>query len=176
IFKDFFVPEVVVIFQDGAGQRAANHGLEDQFAPHLLDDLIKSKERIAQVIEDPHKENVVESSWNFIDVINGELLELDLQFEHLGGKFCLVKIPVVNVHGQHPLRAALFQLDRVKTPIASQVEHGGAREIFGKNMSYVFPFHLGKIPQKMVGRRLNAFEIDVVKPLAKFGDAAFDSG
>src|SRR5436305_381688 len=128
------------------------------------------------MIEDPHKENIIESSWNLIDVINGELFELDLQFQYFGSESCLVEISVVNVHCQHPLCAPLLQFERVKASIASQVKHCSAREIFRKNMSDVLPFHLGKISQKMVGCGLNAFEIDVMKPITQFGDAAFDSG
>src|SRR6266481_4524473 len=50
IGKDLLVPKMVVITEFGAGERAANHGLEDKPAVYLYlaDDLVQSIERIAK--------------------------------------------------------------------------------------------------------------------------------
>ena len=157
VFKNVFVPEMVVVFQSRTGKRASNHGLEDQFTAHFLDHLIQGIERITQMIEDPHEEDIIEPAGNSIDIINRAFVELDLQLQHLRGKLGLAEITVVHIHRQHPARAPLFQFERVEASIAAQVEHRGPRHIFRKDLGHILPFHFRKIAKEMSGGGLNAF-------------------
>src|SRR6185503_5732155 len=73
------VPEMIILPQFRAGERAANHGLEYQASSDLLDDLVQRKQRIAQVIKNSHKQDKVEFSGNRINVVHGAPGKFNIQ-------------------------------------------------------------------------------------------------
>ena len=152
VAENILVPEVVVLVPLAHLLGAANHGLKEQPAAHLLDHFVQGIKRIAQVVEDAHEDHVVELAGKLVDVVHRALLELDLQPQGRGGKAGLIEITVVNVHAEHPSGAALLHLDGIEAAVAADIEHAGARQgPWGIAGAICFHLTLGKSPRKCWG-------------------------
>ena len=102
-------------------------------------------QRISQVIEHAHEEDVVELPDNVLNFVHRALLELHLKIECAGGEACLLQIALVDIDSQHSLRAAPLHFDGIKTPVAADIEHLSARKILRNCLGQVLPLYVGKI-------------------------------
>src|SRR6185437_8209280 len=147
--------------------RATHHGLKNEFATYLLQELIEREEGVSQMVEDPHKKDEVELPGNRIGGVDGTLLEFDVHSERLCRKPRLVEIPVVDVNPEHSLGAALLHFDGVEAAIAADVEHGRTGKVRWNGRRDEAPLDVWKITEKMIRCRRNAVQVKVVKPLAQ---------
>src|SRR5436305_14594750 len=108
VLENLLVPEMIVLTQFRAGERAANHGLEYQASSDLLYNLIEREQRIAQVVKHSHKQDKIEFSGNRIHVVDGALGKFDIQSKNLGGKTRLLKITIIHIDAQNAAGSPLF--------------------------------------------------------------------
>src|SRR5262249_5756152 len=127
--EDFGVLEMIIVAQVRAGERAANHSLENQTAFDLLDHFVQRIQGIAQVVEDSHEQNVVKLSGNGINIIDGTLGKFDLQSKHLRGKAGLLEIAIIHVKSQHPAGAPLLERNGMEAAVTADIQHAGAVEV-----------------------------------------------
>jgi hypothetical protein len=123
------------------------------------------------VIEDPEEKHIIELAFDLVDLVHGSLLKFDIQFERLGGKTGLVKIPFVDVNAQYSSGTPLFKLNAIKTTITADVENGSSPKILWKSFGNVLPFHVREVTQKVIGRRPYSANVYIVKPVAERADA-----
>src|ERR1041385_5628420 len=79
ILEYLHVPEMIILAQLRTDKRATDHGLEYQAATDLFDDFIESEQRIAQMIENPHKQHKIKLSGDGIYVINRAFGKFNIQ-------------------------------------------------------------------------------------------------
>src|SRR5262249_1037800 len=84
--KNLRVPERVIGVPVLNIGRAPDHGLKNQLAGDLFYELIESKQGITQVIENTHKQHVVELAGQLVDSIDRALAQSDVEAQCLGGK------------------------------------------------------------------------------------------
>src|SRR5438309_11135586 len=70
------------------------------------------------------------------------------------------------------LCAPPFHFQRIKAAVATDIKDVGPGEVRGNHRGNVFPFNVGEISQKMIGRCRYAMQIKVVKPFAQLIDTA----
>src|SRR5581483_5089615 len=172
IAEDLLVPEVIIRIRRPGIFRSATHGLENQRFPHLLDDFIQREERITQVIENSHEEDVVELPREGVDFVDRALFKLDWESERLRCESRLVQITIVHIDAEHAFCPALLHLDGIKPAVASDVEHRRAAKVgwdCGLNM---LPLDIREVAEKMVWCSAHTVEVEIMKPLAELSDAA----
>src|SRR5207248_314319 len=103
--------------------------------------------------------------------VNVQLTELDLRVIHFRGEAGLGKIARIGIDSDDPPRAPALHLKRIEAGIAADVKHGLAREIRWNSVLEPAPLEGRVVSEKMIGRRLDAPNIEIVKPLAQFGYA-----
>src|SRR5205823_12636666 len=157
--------ELIVRFDRNNFATAALHTLKEQkIAGDMLMNQIKRKQRVAQVIQNPHKDNQVELLSNSSNVPYREAAELDLRPLDLSGETSLTKIVFVRINTQHASCAAALHLERVEPRIASDIKHGLTRKIGRQCMTEGRELQLGVVAEKVVGSGLNAIEAEIMKP------------
>ena len=124
------------------------------------------------MVEHTHEQYKIEFAGNLIDVVDRMLLELDAEPEGLGGKTCLIQIAVVYVNAEDPLGPAALHLQGIKAGITADVQDGRAAQVRRDLGADASPFDVGKISQEMVGRSGNAMQVEIMKPVSQFGNAA----
>ena len=146
--------------------RSLLHRLEQQqVAGDMLADQVEREQRVAQVVEHAHEDHEVEPLAERADVIDRELGELDVvEAERLGREPRLREIAVVAVDAEHPRRAAPLHLDRVEARVAADVEHGLAGEVRRHGIGEATELGARIVAEEMVGRGLDAAQIDIVEP------------
>src|ERR1019366_7412634 len=147
-----------------------NHGLKDQLAADLGDYLVQRIERIAKVIEHPHEDDEIKLSRNLVHLVDAALFQLDLQPQGARSQAGLLQIAVADIDAEHPAGSSLLHLQGVEAAVAADVQHRGAAQIQRNRRRDMPPLHDGKIAEEVMGRRLDAVQIDVVEPLSQLRD------
>src|SRR5204862_4695343 len=129
---------------------------------------------MAQVIEHAHEEDEIELFAELRDIVNGELAKLDVCAEHFGGEAGLSEISLVEIDADDTVSSAAFHFDGVVTGVATDVQNSSAGKVFRQREGKRAPFRGGIIAEEMVGRGLDAVEVEIVEPAAEFADTRFD--
>jgi hypothetical protein len=169
------LPELVIAFERFHGRAPAQHRLEhEQVAHHAVVQDVQREQRMTQVVEDTHEQHDVEPFSERRQLVHRELVELDIEVHDVGGEPRLCKVARVGVDAHHARRAAALHLETVESRVAPDVEHRLAGQIRGKRVREALPFDGGVIAEEVIRRRLDAAQIDVVKPVAQLANAIAD--
>src|SRR5205085_1225088 len=167
--EDRVIPERIVVRDAGHVAAAALHALKNHHVTHhrVVQD-VEREQRVAEVIEHAHEDDHVELLAEFADIVDIHFAELDVVVaDDAGGEAALFEIRLIAVDGYDARGAALLHLDRVEAGVAADIEHRLAGQVGRNGVREVLPFDVWIVAEKMVGRRLHAAEIDVVKPTAE---------
>src|ERR1700731_1136459 len=125
------------------------------------------------MIKNSHEQDVIELTGNRIHVIDRALGKFNVQAQNLGGKTGLIEVAVVHVNAQNAAGAPLLEFNGMKSAVAADIKHTGAGQIRGQRRSNVLPLYVGKIAQKMMRRRPNSVQVDVVEPVTFFFNTTY---
>jgi hypothetical protein len=140
---------------------------EHQVSGYVLMDEIESEEGMAKVIKDTHEDDEIESFAESGDIPYGETAELDVDALDLGGEAGLAEVMFVRVDAEDAGGSASLHLERVETGVAADIKDSLAGEVGGDGMTKARELSLGIVAQEVIGRCLNALEVQVMKPGAE---------
>ena len=88
--ENLCIPERVILLPLLHIPGATHHGLENQFATHLLNQFVEGVKWVAQVVEHAHEQDVIKLTGNLVRLVHRTLLEFNLSVERLGGELRLL--------------------------------------------------------------------------------------
>jgi len=135
---------------------------------------VERQQGMAQMIKDPHEDHEVEPLPQGGEIVDRQFSELDVGAVDLGRQPGLGQVPVVEIDPKNPFCAAALHLQRVETGVAADIEDAPAAQILRKRVSEAREFRTRIVLQKMMGRSLDAAEIQVVKPFPEILDPGSD--
>jgi hypothetical protein len=140
---------------------------EHQVAGYMLMDKVESEEGVAEVIKDTHEDDEIESFAESGDIPDGETAELDFDALDLRSEAGLAEVMFVRVDAEDAGGSASLHFERVEACVAADVEDGPAGEVDGDGVAEAREFSLRVVAQEVIRRRLNALEVQVMKPGAE---------
>src|ERR1051326_7974038 len=144
-------------------QRLKDHHV----AYHVLAQQVESKQRMPEVIQDPHEKNNIKTFAEPRDVIYRQLTELDIESIDVRCETGLRQVGRIEIDPEHAGCAAALHLHGIKARVTADVQHRFPLQVARNRMTEGAPFVRRVIAQKMVWRGPHTLQIEIMKPLAQ---------
>jgi hypothetical protein len=147
---------------------AALHTLEEhQVSGYVLMDEVESEEGMAEVIKNTHEDDQIEGFAKSGNIPDGETAKLDVDILDLGSEAGLAEVMFVRIDAEDAGGSASLHLERVETGVAADIKDSLAGEVGGDGVAEARELSLRIVAQEVIGRCLNALEVQVMKPGAE---------
>src|SRR6478672_758048 len=110
---------------------------------------------MTQVIQHTHEDDYVECLRELRYFVNVHLPKLYIGFVDTSGEARLLQIILVRVDTDNSICAALLHFNRIKPPIAADIEYGFAGKIRWDRVFEGIEFDARIVPEKMIRRRFH---------------------
>src|SRR3954465_763612 len=104
---------------------------------------------MAKVVKNAQEENQVEFLSQLAYFVNRHAFKIDVELVHVGSEASLRQVLVVGVQTEHPRGAAALHLHRIKSGVATDIEHRFTREVVRNGLCKAAPLDFGIVSQEM---------------------------
>ncbi len=125
------------------------------------------------MVQNTHKENEIEAAAERLHVVNGHLLEFNIQLPDFGSQSSLGQIARIGIYRHHQIGASVLHFQCIKASVAANLQDGTASKILRDAFLQSLPLNSGIVAQEMVRGGPFAGQIDVLKPITQFLDSLF---
>src|SRR5689334_19848125 len=123
---------------------------------------------MSQVVEHSHEEDEVEFPPEFLQIVDVQLAEFDLDAVYFGGESSLREVTRVGVDADDVRGSPAFHLLRIEPSVTADVEHGLAGEIGRYGMRKRLPLALRVVAEEVMRSGLDAAQVHVLEPVSEF--------